>query len=370
MADRAFVCALGALLLALGLAAAAPSDDPATAALRAGDAARAEQLAGATIADQNATPAARAQAFFVRGLARDALGNREDALVDFTEALWLKVLPADQAARVLYDRGVALDELGRPHDALGDYDAALKLLPGFAAAYNNRANIERREGRYALARLDYRRALKAGDPAKEFPYFGLGQIAEAQKRYALARRYYGRALAANPHFALASQSLAALDMRSPVAVAVVTPRPRPREHLAAASYEVPAPAPQPAHPDLRATIVDTDHAAPAAAPSASPVLAAAAAPAASPPAPVPTSPDHQIQLGAWRDEADAAQGWNRIAGAVGDLLHNLTPHIVAADLPGKGRYFRLRAGPVDRTAAREICGALRSRGFSCLPVNG
>ncbi len=364
MANRAFVCASGALLLALGLVAAAPSDDPATAALKAGDAERAEQLAGAMIDDQNATPGARAEAYFIRGLARDSLGNREDALVDFTEALWLKVLPADQAARVLYDRGVVLDELGRPHDALGDYDAALKLLPGFAAAYNNRANIERREGHYVLARLDYRRALRAGDPAKEYAYYGLGQIAEAQKRYALAQRYYARALAANPHFALATESLAALDSRAPVAVAAaaaVMPRPRPAEHLAAASYEVPAP--PPAHPDLRATIVDTDAAARAPAQPARPARAAAVAPRAG-------APGHQIQLGAWRDEAEAAEGWNRIAGAVGDLLHNLTPHIVAADLPGKGRYFRLRAGPLDRTAAQEICGALKSRGFSCLPVNG
>lgn len=401
--SRALGCALGtaAVVLALSGTAPAPSTDPndvAVATLTGGEPGNAESLATQIIDNESASAEARAQAFFTRGLARDQLGEREDALVDFTQALWLKVLPADQTARVLYDRGVTLDQLGRTHEAMGDYTGALKFLPGFAAALNNRGNLYRRAGQLKLAQRDYRAALAAGDPQKEYPYFGLAQIAEAQHHYAHARVLYHLALDANPNYADASVALAALSEPKavPGVLANVTHRrqhraPKPVEQLATASFEVPAitpkpapppPAPQPPpQPDLRASIADSDTAGtpaanpPPAAP-AKPVTAPQAVASAAKPAPKPARAaiaavamaGPQIQLGAWRDEADAAEGWNKIAAVLGDVLHNLTPHIVAADLPGKGRYYRLRAALADGQDASELCGAVRAHGFACMAV--
>ncbi len=138
------------------------------------------------------------------------LGQHDAALVDFTEAIDGRALVAAEQARALYDRGVALDELGRTEDAAGDYTAALRLAPGFAAAFNNRGNAYRRLGRLAEARADYRASIAAKNPHPEYPDYGLGQVAEAQGQLDAARGYYRAALAASPQFTPASASLAAL----------------------------------------------------------------------------------------------------------------------------------------------------------------
>jgi outer membrane protein, multidrug efflux system len=74
----------------------------------------------------------------------------------------------------------------------------------------------------------------------------------------------------------------------------------------------------------------------------------------------------QLQLGAWRSEAAAMEGWNRATRQAGDLLDGLMPRIVAADVPGKGRYYRLRAAPVSRTDPLQLCKALVAKGLDCI----
>jgi outer membrane protein, multidrug efflux system len=74
----------------------------------------------------------------------------------------------------------------------------------------------------------------------------------------------------------------------------------------------------------------------------------------------------QLQLGAWRNEAAAMEGWNHAKRQAGDLLDGFMPHIVAADLPGKGRYYRLRAGPVSSTDPVQLCKALVAKGLDCI----
>jgi hypothetical protein len=76
----------------------------------------------------------------------------------------------------------------------------------------------------------------------------------------------------------------------------------------------------------------------------------------------------QVQLGAWRAEADAAYGWNRIVAGSGDLLTGLSPRIVGADIPGKGRYWRLRTAPGPGQSASALCDGLKARGIACIPV--
>ena len=75
-----------------------------------------------------------------------------------------------------------------------------------------------------------------------------------------------------------------------------------------------------------------------------------------------------VQFGAWRDQADAAHGWNKLAARGGDLLAGVLPHIVEADVPGKGHYWRLRADVPPGDSAVLFCAKFRSRGFACLAV--
>jgi hypothetical protein len=73
----------------------------------------------------------------------------------------------------------------------------------------------------------------------------------------------------------------------------------------------------------------------------------------------------EVQLGAWRQEAEAAAGWNRAVATAGGVLAGLSPHIVAVDLPGRGRYYRLRVTALD---GKQLCAALTARGMDCIPA--
>ena len=74
----------------------------------------------------------------------------------------------------------------------------------------------------------------------------------------------------------------------------------------------------------------------------------------------------QVQLGAWQNEAAALEGWNHATRQAGELLQGVMPHIVTADLPGKGRYYRLRATPARGTDPDRLCQALVAKGLDCI----
>jgi cell division septation protein DedD len=132
--------------------------------------------------------------------------------------------------------------------------------------------------------------------------------------------------------------------------------------IAGADTAAAAPAPEPVlrPPPKPAAQVETAAAEPepAAEPVGEPVQLAAV------PAPF------RIQVGAYRSEGAALNGWNLIAEAHGELLEGLKPTIVEIDLgPGRGVFHRLQAGPLaDRLAASALCDALRAREQGCLVV--
>ncbi len=82
------------------------------------------------------------------------------------------------------------------------------------------------------------------------------------------------------------------------------------------------------------------------------------------------APSIRIQVGAYRSRAAALRGWSIIQGAHEALLGTLEPTVVEADLgPGRGVFFRLRAGPVaDAESAALLCERLRGRDQGCLVV--
>ncbi len=273
-----------------------------------------------------------------RGLARETLGQRDDALADFTTAITSKALEPEELARALYDRGVTLDELNRTEDAIGDYTGALRLDPTLAAALNNRGNAYRRLGRLSEARRDYEASIAAGNPHPEYPDYGMGQIAEALAQPTAAREYYRAALAANPQFALAADRLTALG---------------------ASTASDPASAPIVLRPPGGSDAPAVVHLAPPRRPKPDLVLKPAINDAGA-------GQGHAVQLGAWRSEAEANAAWIGLQTRAGDALAGLSPVIVPADLPHKGLYYRLRVGPLEPGAAPRLCQALKAKGLACL----
>ncbi|MBT4464634.1 MAG: hypothetical protein HOC60_08130 [Rhodospirillaceae bacterium] len=79
---------------------------------------------------------------------------------------------------------------------------------------------------------------------------------------------------------------------------------------------------------------------------------------------------YKVQLGAVRSEELAANEWKRLLKKNNDLLGSYSMTVVRADLgPGKGVYFRLRAGPIaGEDVARALCKNLVERKVACLIV--
>ena len=73
-----------------------------------------------------------------------------------------------------------------------------------------------------------------------------------------------------------------------------------------------------------------------------------------------------LQLGAWRSQAAAAEGWEHAKRRAGDLLNGLNPRIVMVDLSGKGRYYRLRTTLPKSMNPTALCQALKDEGLECI----
>ena len=323
-------------------------------------------LAGAR-AEPGAWAAAKARLLMNSGIAHERLGQQEDARADFTAALRLKALSPPDRVRAIFDRGVALDALGRTKEAIGDYSEAIRLDPRFAPALNNRANAYRRLGRLAEAKRDYLAALATGNSAREYPNYGLARIAETQGDIDTARDYYSKARAANPSYALAALSIAALNqserpsiaLRSPPAKrALANNRAETASVTPAAFIHVLSPMKRAASSPKPVRIAASDAAGP---PLRQAIVEGRAHQATA-------LPRAQIQLGAFRDQAAAMAGWNKIVAASEGALQGKSPLVVPVDLPGKGRLWRLRTAAGDKSSARRLCAALGAKGLACMMV--
>ena len=270
------------------------------------------------------------RSLMARGRVSERLGQKEDALADYTLAIESHALAGDEQARALFDRGLLLDGMDRLDDAVNDYSAALSLSPKFTAALNNRANALRRGGHFPEAQRDYLASLAAGNPQSQYSYFGLAQIAEALGNKTDAEELYAQALAADPNYTLASERLMVLSSRED------------------------GPSPRSAAPSASSISAGSDSIAGASAES-------------HPSAPIPRQVA-QVQLGAWRSQAEASEGWDRAMRQAGETLRGLSPRIVAVDLPGAGRYYRLRVG-TEQTRSRALCAALVTKGLDCIQAH-
>src|ERR1019366_519553 len=69
----------------------------------------------------------------------------------------------------------------------------------------------------------------------------------------------------------------------------------------------------------------------------------------------------RVQLGSWRSAIEAARGWNLIQRQAADAMDGLSARVVPAVLPGRGTFYRLWVGPIDRAGVARFCASLRAR---------
>ena len=79
-------------------------------------------------------------------------------------------------------------------------------------------------------------------------------------------------------------------------------------------------------------------------------------------------PVAEVQLGAWRSAEEANAGWNEARLRAAGALDNFSPHIVPVDLPGKGRFFRLRVTVAAGQHLSAFCAGLSAKGVACFPA--
>jgi tetratricopeptide (TPR) repeat protein len=297
-------------------------------------------------------------------------------------------LAVEEQAQALLQRGFLRDGLGRLDEAAKDYTGVIALKgDSLATALNNRANIYRRQNKFALAARDYQAALSASGGKPQYSWYGLGQIAEAKADTLAARGFYAKAVAADPGYVLATERLDALGGPPDGAIAdpqdpIVLHPPQPvlpagsatqatKEADGSIVLRAPAVAPASLHPPRREAQNQNGQAS-----AASPGHRAAKVVLR----PALDQPGHSarthgggggtadVQLGAWRSEGEANAGWDKAKLRAGGALDGLSPHIVTADLPGKGRYYRLRVSVAGAQSRSSFCADLSAKGVACLPA--
>lgn len=81
------------------------------------------------------------------------------------------------------------------------------------------------------------------------------------------------------------------------------------------------------------------------------------------PAPVVKTPEgnRYIQLGSYKASTGATTDWEKLKKKHPDLLGSLTMKTQKVDIPGKGTFHRLQAGPLTEEKARAICEQMKKQ---------
>jgi tetratricopeptide (TPR) repeat protein len=345
-------------------------------------------------------------------------GQAGRAILDYTTALWNENLPREFRPRTLNNRGLAFESINDFASAMRDYNLALRLNDRYAEGYCSRANLHRRFNRHELAIADYDLALRNEHPHPKFVFVWQGLSLEGAGKRREAMDAFRRALSIDPEFKLAkshlerleaSQSLDSVLGRRKTTKAVSAPvvlTAIPGAQAATISTEAglnasPWTPPEPKAP----TIVKEAPPLPrenglVLRPALDDQLKGAAKPVApkttvdekrpQPPAPVkepsaiappvaePKLPpngeggsdtDFALQLGSFKSQTLAENGWTSVLKVAGDLLDGLSHAIEPAVLPDRGTVYRLFAEALpDRKAALGLCRTLRDKGIPCIVV--
>ncbi|HEX4178524.1 MAG TPA: tetratricopeptide repeat protein [Rhizomicrobium sp.] len=398
MGKIAWIGVIAAMTMA-GTAWSAPETSAliaeAQGALDRGDAQHAALLAEAALKGRAVSPVQRGRSFLYRGLAEELLGLTDAAMSDFTTVLDSRTLPAGVQAQALLQRGFLRDGLGHLDAAAKDYSAVIALKgDSLATALNNRANIYRRQNKFADAARDYQAALSANGGKPLYSWYGLGQIAEARADMVSARGFYAKAVAADPGYVLASARLDALggpadgtvaDSQNRIALhlpSTASPAKAVTQAASAGSGIIALRAPQnpsaqtapvALHPPRREAQNQNGLLSDASLRRVSSADRLVLRPALDQPGralrvSAAKQRGMEVQLGAWRSQDEANAGWDEARLRAGRALDGISPHIVTADLPGKGRYYRLRINVTAGQNGMVFCADLSARGVTCLPA--
>ena len=340
-------------------AAAPPPDGPVAATLAAldrGDPQQAQSLSDAALKTGTLEAPVRTSLLLYRGLASALLGQHDLALHDLTDAIGMQALPPDEQGQAYLQRGFLREGQGQLEEAIGDFSAVIALKSySMATALDHRGDIFLRLGRLGDAQTDYLAALAAEGGQSQYAYYGLGRIAESQGDKMAARGFYAKAVNIDAGYAAAAEHLSALGGSIDAAV--------PRQPLAL-------------RPPAEANAPVVLHLPPAVADDRSAKLPAVPSSLASAPEPAPASdrpgdrlwPMDQVQLGAWRSADETHAAWARVKARAGGLLDHSSPEILDAQVPGKGRFFRLRVGSLPGEDAAGTCARLAAKALDCFPV--
>ncbi|MBE9207125.1 RNA polymerase sigma factor RpoD [Nostoc sp. LEGE 06077] len=136
-----------------------------------------------------------ALAYFYRGFIRSNLGEMQEAIGNYNQAL--KINPG--FAEAYFHRGIALFCLKDLHRAIEDYNYTLRIYPDIAEVYSRRGFAHYSLGNYQAALEDYSQALKINSE-NAITYYYRGLVYETLSDYVKALEDYNQVLEINPEF--------------------------------------------------------------------------------------------------------------------------------------------------------------------------
>jgi tetratricopeptide (TPR) repeat protein len=371
---------------------ATPDLPPATAAMDLEAGARAVESRRYDIAVQRLTRAidsgalsgeALALAYHHRGIARQKLGFDGMAVLDYTIAIEQNALPKDVLARAYYNRGLAISNSGDKVGAERDYTRAIELAPGYAAAYHNRANLERLRADYPTAIRDYSVAIDHLDGDKrKLPLMGRALSQEKVGNVAAAKADIDQVLALDPGFApalakrrelallatdgMATGSIAANSGIQPGEGRIVKVSSEGGWQTKTTRFDVPDRSPARDDKSIETSSLREIDMVPAPVePGATPAVTVATARSPQPGG----GGRYKVQLGAFRAPNIAAKAWDEISSRHETLVASLDHTIEEADLGARGIYYRLQAGSFETLAdAKTRCAAFAANRIDCIVV--
>ncbi|MFZ4762913.1 MAG: SPOR domain-containing protein [Alphaproteobacteria bacterium] len=75
-----------------------------------------------------------------------------------------------------------------------------------------------------------------------------------------------------------------------------------------------------------------------------------------------------LQLASLRDVAQVNSEWQRLRRTQPAALQGMSLRVVKAEVPEKGVFYRMQAGPINQAQAQKICQELKVSGISCIAV--
>ncbi len=122
---------------------------------------------------------------------------------------------ADRAATFV-NRGILQSRLGEYQDSLNDYNEALEIDPVLPQAWNGKGNLYFLAERFDEALTAYERSLELNLPERQVAYYNLGLAYERLGDRAMAESSYSTALEIAPDWAPAREKLERLrEQRAP-----------------------------------------------------------------------------------------------------------------------------------------------------------